>query len=612
MPSTFWGLGIGTSGLYVNQAGLNTTAHNISNAQTEGYSRQTANQSASTPISTHNTSGMAGTGVVITSVTQERSEYFDSKYRENSAIAGEYNSKSQYMTEIQNYLNDLEGTGFSTTFDKFYDRLQSLSTNPFDSTYRNDVIGFAKTFTEYFNSVSESLQASQTSLNFEVENQVKKVNTLAQQIATLSQQINRVEINGQNANDIRDKRNALVDDLSQIANVKVLETKSENSTGLSTYKVFIDGNMLVDTSEYKTLKVVPRSDEEKINQNDVDGLYDIKWDNGNDFNIKSATLTGTLKSLIDVRDGNNNENLKGTVSAVDNTTSPATLSIKSTNIDDVTKLNIPQSGTITVGNQELVYKSFSIKKGIDGKYTYTFDLKDTPSTADAAAMVGQSTKVGESIDYKGIPYYMSKMNECVRTYASAFNAIHKKQEVVGGTLKVTAQDANGDPALDFFNGTDKVTGNNYNLSTDINTDGIGASYYNITAANFTVTKKILDDPKKIATTTNISKGVESKELVDEMLKLKNSKSVFHGASATEFIHSFIADIGVDTNTANNFSKSQTNILNTVKNQRLSVSGVDSDEEAMKLIKYQQGFNLNSKVISVMNEVLDKLINGTGV
>jgi flagellar hook-associated protein 1 FlgK len=606
MPSTFWGLGIGTSGLYVNQTGLNTTAHNITNAETKGYSLQSANQSASTPISINTNAGMAGTGVIITSVTQIRSAYFDSKYRENNSIAGEYNTKSQYMTEIENYLNELNDDGFTKTFNSFYESMQELSKNPSDLTVRNSVIGFGKTFTEYFNSLSESLSSTQTSLNFEVRNQVDKVNTIAQQIATLNQQINRVEINGQNANDIRDKRNVLIDELSQIVNVTTQEYKSEDATGLSTFRVLIDGNSLVESGEFNTLTVEPRTNDEKVNLNDVDGLYDIKWTTGNDFNIRSSTLTGTLKSVIDVRDGNNNENLQGKIAAA--TAGATSITLEATNINDINKLNIPQNGTIVVGNNELTYDSFSISKDASGKYSYTFNLNKPLTDAVAA---NTTAKIGNSIDYKGIPYYMSKMNEFVRTYATSFNSIHKGEAVDPVTGKDTrGEDLNGDYALDFFNGVNPTTGKNYVLSSDVTT--LGTSYYNITAANFTVTSEFLTDPKKLATTTDIKAGVENKSIIDGLLKLKDGKTMFKQGSPSQFLQSFVADVGVDTNTASNFAKSQTNILNAVTNQRLSVSGVDTDEEALKLVKYQQGFNMCSHVITVMDEVLDKLINGTGV
>ena len=102
MASTFFGLNIGQSGLYAYQAALDTTSHNITNAETEGYSRQVMGQKASDAIPVNSTYGMAGTGVTVTGVTQNRDDYYDIKYWKNNTMYGDYSSKSYYMTEIEN------------------------------------------------------------------------------------------------------------------------------------------------------------------------------------------------------------------------------------------------------------------------------------------------------------------------------------------------------------------------------------------------------------------------------------------------------------------------------------------------------------------------------
>ena len=105
MASTFFGLNIGTSGLYTYQAALNTTAHNVSNVETLGYTRQVLNQTAGNPISVGSSYGMVGTGVTATTITQVRNNYYDTKYRSNSAIYGNYYVKEQYMKEMETYFN---------------------------------------------------------------------------------------------------------------------------------------------------------------------------------------------------------------------------------------------------------------------------------------------------------------------------------------------------------------------------------------------------------------------------------------------------------------------------------------------------------------------------
>src|SRR5690554_6857347 len=102
MPSTFLGLNIGNSGLYAYQSALNVTAHNITNAETPGFSRQVQNQRAGNPIRVNQLYGMVGSGVYVTDTTQVRNEYYDIKYRQNHTIYGEYATKEHYMHKIEN------------------------------------------------------------------------------------------------------------------------------------------------------------------------------------------------------------------------------------------------------------------------------------------------------------------------------------------------------------------------------------------------------------------------------------------------------------------------------------------------------------------------------
>jgi len=210
----------------------------------------------------------------------------------------------------------------------------------------------------------------------------------------------------------------------------------------------------------------------------------------------------------------------------------------------------------------------------------------------------ESTRIGDSVNYKGIPYYMGKLNEFVRTYSRAYNDIHR-----------SGRDANDDPGLDFFNGYDKVTGDNFDFSDP----AVGfKEYYKVTAANFTVTKEVYTDPSKVVTATEITNGVEENDIVEKLIALKENKSLFKQGAPAAFLQTLVAEIGIDTDKATTFAASQTNILSMITNQRLSVSGVDMDEEGMNLIRYQFAYNLSAKAISVMDEIYNKLINEMAV
>ncbi|NLP33667.1 MAG: flagellar hook-associated protein FlgK [Clostridiales bacterium] len=634
MGSTFFGLNIGQTGLYAFQAALDTTAHNITNAETDGYSRQVLGMQSGKALRMNSTYGMAGTGVSVTGVTQMREEYYDIKFRNNNTIFGEYGNKSHYMKELENYFNEISVEGFTTSFNSFYNSIQELTKNPSSLTVRTQVTNFAVSLTEYFHSVSNNLKATQEECNFEIGNTVDKINSFAQQIASLTKQINTLEIRGGIANDLRDERNLLIDELSEIVNVSVIEKKPEDMAGITSYVVKIDGITLVDGITFNTLNAVPRT--EKINQNDVDGLYDIYWANGQSFNTNSATLRGSLKALFEVRDGNNGENLKGkvgeagstTVTMSDGTEKEVThVKVKGTNINAVEKLNIPEEGVLTIRNKTYIYTGFMVEKDSDGNFEYTFELEEKLDDTVADNMVNDSVSIGNSINYKGIPYYMGQMNELVRTYAKAFNEIHR-----GG------KDLENESGIDFFTANDKVKGRNYafaplgtphdgsyNFDTITSQTGsfykgvsedepLYGSYYFMTAGNFVVNNEIQYNPNKLAAatgTTDVINGVENSDTAKELLALKEKK-IFIQGTTEGFFQTFVAEIGTDTEKAARFATAQENIRKAIDNQRLSISGVDIDEEAMNLVRYQNAYNLSAKVISVMDEIYNKLINEMGV
>ncbi len=613
MASTFFGLNIGLSGLYAYQASINTTAHNISNAETTGYSRQKVVTSAGEAMRVYSSYGMAGTGVNIADIIQQRNAYYDVKYRNSAALYGEYSTKNDYMLQVQNYFNEVDEGGFTDSYNSLFSALKTLFDDPSSMDIRTTVANNADSLSEYMNYMYTSMQTIQEDANFQIKNLIDRVNSLGEQIATVTKQINALEVTGVTANDLRDSRENLVDELSKIANVTTEEKvmkKDPMDPGTVVYEVRINGQLLVDTGSSKQLKVVPRT--EKINATDIDGLYDVTWADGQEFSLSNANLKGELSALFAVRDGNNAENLGGKVTTT-TTGDVTTLTMTKTNCDDITKLNIPTEGNITIAGKDYKYKGFTVDVQADGTYQYNFKL-DEPLATDIKDTDNVRGEIGETVNYKGIPYYMGKLNEFSRTFASVFNKMHNQGE-----------DLDGNKGLDYFNYTDKkgaadLLENFTSFSSDgtatyIAADGTvttGESYYNLTAFNMTITAEIMSDPRKFAAASDITQGVENKDNLKELLKIESDKSLFKAGTPAQFYSTLVAEIGVDASKYETFTKSQESIMKSITNQRLSESGVDVDEEAMNLVKFKNAYNLSAKVIQTMNEIYDKLINGTGV
>lgn len=597
MASTFFGLNIGASGLYTYQAALNTTGNNISNVETKGYTRQVVLQQASAALRTYTTAGMQGSGVTATGITQIRNFYYDVKYWNNNTNYGEYSIKNYYMKQIEDYFEEENKPGFTTAFGEMFNSLEEVYKTPSDLSVRNQFINASESFAEYFNGLATGLSSIQADANEEIKNKITRINTIAEEVASLTKQINVIELTGAEANSLRDQRALLVDELSAIVPIEVTEDDIQSSgdspikTGGTTYEIKIQGQTLVDSFRYNTLDVVSRKN--KVNQSDIDGLYDVVWDTGNKLNLNSLA-SGELRGLVDIRDGNNEQNFAGTITGtgIDGTTGNTTITITNASITQINQMTMPQSGTIMLDNRAFAYESFSYDGG-SGEYTFVL----TEEVTDIASynLNGKEARIGDPVDFLGVPYYMSQLNEFVRSFAEAFNNIHSSGE-----------DLNGDQGGIFFTGSHAVdSGKEYELAN-------GSDYYFLTAANFTVSKQLLNDASLLSTTDNIAQGESANDITEKLLKLKSDTVLFRGGYASEFLQSILSDIAVDAQKVKDFEANYSTISKTIVNQRLSVSGVDNDEEALNLIKYQNAYNLCAKMISVMTEVYDKLILDTGV
>ncbi len=503
MGSSFFGLTIAYSGLQTYQIATNTTAHNISNSQTEGYTRQTTTIDAAESLKTYAKYGTVGTGVEAVSVQQVRDAYLDDKYRNNLSNYGEYLSKYNYMVQIEDYYNEITADGFTAEYNNFFNALEELEKDPSNVTIKNQVINSAQSLCDYFNNISTSLTNIQTDVNEEIKNKVDRINTIGVNIASLNKQINNIEVRGGEASDLRDKRSTLLDELSQIVNIDIKETLGKNGT--SHMNIRINGQDLVDGYNYNQLTTAPK--ETRRNVSDATDLYEITWEGGIAFDEYSNSLKGELKGLLDIRDGCN-------------------LSIET------------QSG-VTV------------------------------------------TEPSYNTSYKGIPHYQAQMNKFISVFTAEINNILTAQN---------ATNAAGEAGVELF--TTRYAGD-------------------ISALNVAVNPLLLTNHDRLATTYDASKGESESSVVSDLLDLKTKKMI-NNSTADDFLQSVVSEIGIDVYRAKTFDTTYSTMKNSIQNQRLSVMGVDEDEEGMDLMKFQAAYEMCGKVMSVMAQMYDKLINEMGI
>jgi flagellar hook-associated protein 1 len=608
MSSTFFGLNIAASGLRASNAALNTTANNISNVNTEGYSRQEVQQAANDPLRVFATYGCAGAGVDTIAIERIRDSFYDNKFRDNETKLGEYDTKAYYCKMIEDYLTDDGTTGFKSVYDKIGNALQDITRNASSTSTKANFISTVKGLVDYFNNMYGDIQNLQADVNDEIKMRTDEINSYAQDIATLNKQINVIEMTGTIANELRDKRDLLVDKLSAVVDVKTVETpvydKDGNATGANRFIVKIAGGQtLVDMNEYNQLVCVARTKEEKVNQTDIDGLYDITWQDGREFGIYNKSMGGELRGLIEMRDGNNGEYFNGTVTDVTYAaaTSKVTIATSAAYLGDMMKCNLSDTGgVINIGDQLYYYTDWSYND--DGTYTFTIDNVKSDQPISSAKIRSTAT-IGAEVDYQGVPYYMEQMNEWIRGFAEKINGIF--------TEGVTAE---GNDAGILITGNYVTTKGQYSEAELNDSKKNGKGYYYITAGNLAIASELIKDASLLGTRSSASNGVEECKQVEKVISMLSDKNQysFRGREAGGFLECVLSDAALNASNANTFYKTYTSLEKSIDNQRTSISGVDEDEEAVSLVKYQNSYTLASKMISVLTEVYDRLILQTGV
>lgn len=627
MASTFGSFEIARSGMMAYNAAIQTTAHNVANIETKGYSKQVANMTSL--VSNKSSFLVQGAGVWVTDISRQRDEYYDVKYQTTQSAYSQYNTEEVYLKDMESVLasgitsdTSTQAT-ISAAFDEFNATLSNLVGSANDGTIRRQCVTTAQTFTEFVNNVANKLQQLQEQANTQIKSCVEQINAYADKIVSLTKQINTIEAYGNTANDLRDQRTVLIDELSQYCSVETLEKEPADGVGDNQFYVYLNGGVLVDTYHVNQLVAVQKDTYSNIN--DIEGCYDIEWADGSGFNDYSTDLGGQLQALMEIRDGNNRTTLSGTVTDVSPTTyDPAgqtTITLTDANCNDVNKLNIPShDGEITIYGHTYSYDSFSVDVDASGAFSYTFVLSDVTNQTQIDVLQkaknnAADATVGTEVNFRGVPYYMAQLNEFVRTYAEQFNAIQNE-----------GYDGNSNAGIDFFNATIPTGSDNYIMQEKV--DGIDksfssvasknangtytGSYYYMTALNFCVTKEVMDDPTLIAAKENAEDGSDNAVNLQKLTELKDKADMFVYGAPDSFIQAFTSTVGVDCSKSVALSESQSNLLYMVDSSRKSISGVDEDEEGADLLVFQQMLYNQYKVLSVMAEVLDKLINETAV
>jgi flagellar hook-associated protein 1 FlgK len=285
--STFLGLEIGKRAVQANQYALNITGHNVSNANTDGYTRQVPDLKTTTPYASPQvyaiSPGQIGTGVTIDEIRRVRDQFLDLQYRQENTTTGMWNMKADAMAKLEGILNEPSDDSIQSLLTKFWEDWENLSKNPEVQSVRTTVQEAGQALVDTIHNMYQQLKEERDDLNASVKTKVDEINRISKQIADLNGQIQNITVSGQQANDLMDKRDLLIDQLSNLIDLRTVPDRNDMTT------VVTGGRTLVQGVDYCEMAV----------KADSNGMYKVVWANSPDFEVN--VNGGALKGILDSR-----------------------------------------------------------------------------------------------------------------------------------------------------------------------------------------------------------------------------------------------------------------------------------------------------------------------
>lgn len=580
MSNIFGILNTAVSGLYASQMGIEVTGHNIANMNTEGYSRQRVNLATEAPMNV--TPGNVGLGVNIQSITRIYDSVLGQTLRSETSSLNYWESMQTSLDSVGVYFNELElGSGLGDSLQEYFDAWHDLANTAPDNSAESIVkrqalveksVSLATKITDSY----EALESLRSNSDSKISEYVKEINDIAENIALLNTQISKVEANGNNANDLRDLREGLLDDLSAI-------------TGMTSYErpdgeiaVYISGAPIVDGQIANQLYAIENPD----NDNHLEIYWGSDATGTAEMNITDKIAGGNLLAEVELRD-----------------------TLISGYQDD---LNSLASGLITETN-----RLHSVGQGLDRFTSMTSNSGViNPSYEFSTEPGALPTQVNEGVmrisvfNSEGIKVQDYDID--IDPETDSMNSVIAKINLAD----VGVTDGNISAFIAQDNSVKISTENGYTFSFTEDTSNflVAAglnSYFNGTdASNIELNDTVLDHPSYIATGKSGESGDNTN--ASDIAQLAYA-SVYDSpdVSFSEFYTIFAAKIGSDKNKVDVFVSTRQETVNQLTLRLESNRGVSEDEEFTNLIKFQSAYEASARILTAVDEMLDTLINGTG-
>ena len=565
MQSTFSGLNTMVNGIYTQRLGLNTVGHNISNSNTEGYSRQTAHAAATPSSEVYTLAGASqvGNGSTVTSVIRARDIYADRQYWKENSTDGYYNGKANNYAKIESIFNDSDNSGVQNAMEKFYQAWQDCSTTASSDTSRQNVINAGQNFAQSLQIAAKQTKEQIDSLYDDISLSVVKMNRLMGQVVELNKNIAGIEATGAHANDLRDQRDLIVDQLTSMTDITVYESANGMYTLVSNGTTLVNGITKVD------LEMSAPKNNTTYSLSDYDIM--IKQ-TGTVYTPGSGELKAQFEAVAED---------KGYIDQVANM---AAFMFTTMNDQHKAGYGIDGSKDKPFGNDD-AKDNATTGLNFYGESDKIFEWDAKNGKLDVYNKKADGTKDNaskESLSGMQILEILTVNSELTATDGHKKLATRSGERDTDG--KLLYQAAAGGTTTDVTQAKKDAKGNP--LPVDVNGTGDGSNAV------------------WIAALFNCERDKTSPEV-------NGTDRLIGNGSLYSYYNTSMTTMGSDASNMNGRVKFQSGVMDQVENLRSSTNGVNWDEELSNMITFQQGYSACSRCLSAMDECLEKLINGTG-
>jgi len=577
MPTIFDALNIGVSGLYVSKMAINVTGNNVANVNTPGYSKERVDILPSMPLVEY--AGVFGTGAEVSQVISTRNTLIDKRVRKANEEMNFYNKLNNTLDEVQNIFNEENGVGLKGAMEQFFNAWHALSLNPDLETARQQVIEKGLTLSKAIKDAYSSLQQIRSGLDDSVSYTITEINSLAKRIAQLNYEIAKAELGDKDhANTLRDERSQLLEKLTGLANVTILEgSYDKNSKPEMT--ILLGGMPIVSGKDYNELASL-KLEGEKYNR-----VYFVE-SSGAKIDITGRIKDGSLGAILKLRDS--------TIPEYQNDVNK----IASTLIQEVNKLHSAGAGLTPYTQIEGIYTadphaalSITQATGLDIPVkTGSFKVKVVDSSGNEVGVFTVPVNADDHL-VKESPTdthsVVDRFNNILQGYAAMSIS-------PAGNVQITAE--NGYKFAFTYDSS------NFLAALGLNTFFSGHG-----AEDIDVNKLLQSDPSKIAAGKTLEPGDSYN--AQKIAQIQLDKVMVNGTQTVdEYYNAFLGKIGSTKQRFDEIYKAKQAVYQQLKTTQQSLEGVSLDEEAANLIKFQRAYQANAKYISVVDQMTQTLIN----